>query len=149
MNKIIYVVVVVMCLLGCRSSRETMKDTEALRMAERVRLTEVQGVRVVYGSTRMSEGLSVMEQEVHYSSPDSSGRQSVMKTVTRTIKSEKDVESDVQEVDSMAVEDMEQEDEVEASEEHKETMMETDAVGFPWGVVIGLVVVAFLIRVDS
>lgn len=149
MNKIIYVVVVIMCLLGCRTSRETMKDTEALRMAERVRLTEIQGVRVVYGSTRMSEGVSVMEQEVHYSAPDSSGRQPVIKTVTRTIKAEKDVESDVQEVDSMAVEDMEQEDEVEASEEHKESVTETDAGGFPWGVVVGLVVVACLIRVDS
>lgn len=149
MNKIIYIVVVIVCLLGCRASRETVKDTEALRMAERVRLTEVQGVRVVYGSTRMSEGLSVMEQEVHYSAPDSSGKQTVTKTVTRTIKAEKDVESDVQEVDSMAVEDMEQEDEVEASEEHKETMMEADAGGFPWGVVIGLLMLSCLIRVDD
>lgn len=149
MNKIIYVVVVAMCLLSCRSSRETMKDTEALRMDERVRLTEIQGVRVVYGSTRMSEGLSVMEQEVHYSAPDYSGRQSVTKTVTRTIKAKKDVESDVQEVDSMAVEDMEQEDEVEASEEHKETMMEADAGGFPWGVVVVLVMLSCLIRVDN
>jgi hypothetical protein len=149
MNKIIYVVVVIMCLLGCRASRETVKDTEALRMAERVRLTEVQGVRVVYGSTRMSEGLSVLEQEVHYSAPDSSGKQTVTKTVTRTIKAEKDVQSDVQEVDSMAVEDMEQEDEVEASEEHKETMMEADAGGFPWGVVIGLLMLSCLIRVDD
>jgi hypothetical protein len=149
MNKIIYVVVVIMCLLGCRASRETMKDTEALRMAERVRLTEIQGVRVVYESTRMSEGVSVMEQEVHYSAPDSSGRQSVTKTVTRTIKAKKDVQSDVQEIDSMAVKDMEQEDEVETSEEHEETMTEAEAGGFPWGVVVGLVVVACLIRVDS
>jgi hypothetical protein len=149
MNKIIYVVVVIMCLLGCRASRETMKDTEALRMAERVRLTEIQGVRVVYGSTRMSEGISVIEQEVHYSAPDSSGRQSVTKTVTRTIKAKKDVQSDVQEIDSMAVEDMEQEDEVEASEEHKETMTEAEAGGFPWGVVIVLVMLSCLIRVDD
>lgn len=149
MNKIIYVVVVAMCLLGCRASRETMKDTEALRMAERVRLTEVQGVRVVYGSTRMSEGLSVIEQEVHYSAPDSSGKQTVTKTVTRTIKAEKDVESDVQDVDSMTVKDMEQEDEVEASEEHKESVTEAEAGGFPWGVVVVLVIVACLIRVDD
>lgn len=149
MNKIIYVVVVIMCLLGCRTSRETMKDTESLRMAEWVRLTEIQGVRVVHGSTRMSEGVSVMEQEVHYSAPDSSGRQSVTKTVTRTIKAEKDVESDVHEVDSMAVEDMEHENEVEASEEHKESVTEADAGDFPWGVVAGLVVVACLIKVDS
>jgi uncharacterized lipoprotein NlpE involved in copper resistance len=149
MNKIIYVVVVIMCLLGCRTRRETMKDTEALRMAERVKLTEIQGVRVVYGSTWMSEGISVIEQEVHYSAPDSSGRQSVTKTVTRTIKAKKDVQSDVQEIDSMAVKDMEQEDEVEASDEHKETMTEADAGGFPWGVVVGLVVVACLIRVDN
>lgn len=149
MNKIIYVVVVAMCLLGCRAARETVKDTEALRMAERVRLTEVQGVRVVYGSTRMSEGVSVMEQEVHYSAPDSSGKQTVTKTVTRTIKAEKDVESDVQDVDSMAVKDIEQEDEVEASEEHKETRIEAEAGGFPWGVVVGLVMLSCLIRVDD
>ena len=61
------------------------------------------GIGVVHGNARMSEGVSVTETEVHYSLPDSSGKQHIVMAVIRKSEIEKDMDVMIEAEDSMSI----------------------------------------------
>ena len=84
---------VIIMLLGCTAHREVV----GVREVESKRVTEIQGVGVVHGTTLMSEGMSIVEIEVHYSLPDSTGKQSRTKEIRRVIETKKEEERTIDE----------------------------------------------------
>lgn len=98
----IYIGVIMVLLTACGASRKSLeKGSEVERQA--LALSEMSGIGVVHGNARMSEGVSVMETEVHYSLPDSTGQQHVTKTVTRQMDVKREADAEVVAEDSVKV----------------------------------------------
>lgn len=119
----IYIGVIMVLLTACGASRKSMERcSEVERQA--VALSDMSGIGVVNGNARMSEGLSVTETEVHYSLPDSSGRQHITKTVTRHAEVKREADAEVVAEDSVSVKVAEVVEEQAAVVSDKETEAE-------------------------
>ena len=116
-------VVILVLLTACGAyKRSVHEDMDLERRA--LALSDMSGIGVVNGNARMSEGVSVMETEVHYSLPDSSGRQHVTKTVTRQTDVKREADAEVLAEDSISVKVAEVVEEQAAVVSDKETEAE-------------------------
>lgn len=116
-------VVILVLLAACGAyKRSVHEDVEVERRA--LALSDMSGIGVVNGNARMSEVVSVMEMEVHYSLPDSSGRQHITKTVTRHADVKREADAEVVAEDSVSVKVAEVVEEQAAVVSDKETEAE-------------------------
>lgn len=120
-----------MLLTGCGAYRKSV-DVRVEEERKQFAMSEMSGIGEMRGNAWMSEGVSVTETEVHYSLPDSTGRQHVTKTVTRTVDTDKSINVEVEKEDSITSKDMKIEE-----TENKE--MGRD--GLQWLVVVMIVAV--------
>lgn len=88
--------------MSCGSSSKSVKRQSKVERQE-LKMTRMSGIGVVHGDARMSEGVSVTETEVHYSLPDSSGRQHIVKTVIRASEIDRNTNVLIEMEDSMEV----------------------------------------------
>lgn len=98
----IYIGVIILVTISCGSSSKSVKEHSEVERQE-WRMTRMSGIGVVHGNARMSEGVSVTETEVHYSLPDSSGKQHIVKAVVRKSEIEKDTDVMIEAEDSMSI----------------------------------------------
>lgn len=139
----IYIGVMMVMLSACGSYRKSTKeDLEGSRRA--LTLSEMSGVGEMHGDARMSEGVSVVETEVHFSLPDSTGEQHITKTVTRRVEAKREADAEVVAEDSvtMRVAEVSSEDVEVKTEVEKEVELPTMERLFG---AIGLVAVAWII----
>ena len=141
----IYISVILVLLTACGASRKSLeKGSEVERQA--LALSEMSGIGVVHGNARMSEGVSVMETEVHYSLPDSTGQQHVTKTVTRQTDVKREAEAEVVAEDSVKVTDMDMMEEGMKVEEREDKEREGNG-GLNWlGVVLIIGVIVWMCK---
>lgn len=98
----IYIGVIILVMISCGSSSKSVKGHSEVERQE-WNMTHMSGIGVVHGNARMSEGVSVTETEVHYSLPDSSGKQHIVKAVIRKSEIEKDMDVMIEAEDSMSI----------------------------------------------
>lgn len=141
----IYIGVIMVLLTACGASRKSMeKGSEVERKA--LALSEMSGIGVVHGNARMSEGVSVTETEVHYSLPDSTGRQHVTKTVTRQTDVKREADAEVVAEDSVKVTDMDMMEDEMKVEEREDKEREGNG-GLNWlGVVLIIGVIVWMLK---
>lgn len=141
----IYIGVIMVLLTACGASRKSMeKGSEVERQA--LALSEMSGIGVVHGNARMSEGVSVMETEVHYSLPDSTGRQHVTKTVTRQTDMKREADAEVVAEDSVKVKETDMMKEEMKVEEREDKEREGNG-GLNWlGVVLIIGVIVWMLK---
>lgn len=97
-----YIGVIILVMISCGSSSKSVKGHSEVERQE-WKMTHMSGIGVVHGNARMSEGVSVTETEVHYSLPDSSGKQHIVKAVIRKSEIEKDMDVMIEAEDSMSI----------------------------------------------
>lgn len=113
-----------MLFVACGSVRRTSeKDVETLREVVRQELTEMSGLGEMHGNARMSEGVSVVVTEVHFSAPDSVGKQYVMREINRRTEAKRRTETEVEVKDSVEVKMQTLEEVKEEAEVHEESNM--------------------------
>lgn len=141
----IYIGVIMILLTACGASRKSMeKGSEVERQT--LALSEMSGIGVVHGNARMSEGVSVTETEVHYSLPDSTGRQHVTKTVTRQTDVKREADAEVVAEDSMKVTETDMTKEEMKVEEREDKEREGNG-GLNWlGVVLIIGVIVWMLK---
>lgn len=141
----IYIGVIMVLLTACGASRKSMeKGSEVERQA--LALSEMSGIGVVHGNARMSEGVSVTETEVHYSLPDSTGRQHVTKTVTRQTDVKREADAEMVAEDSMKVTETDMTKEEMKVEEREDKEREGNG-GMNWlGVVLIIGVIVWMLK---
>lgn len=127
-----------MLIAGCGAYRKSV-DVRVEEERKQFAMSEMSGVGVMHGNAWMSEGVSVTETEVHYSLPDSTGKQHVTKTVTRTVDTDKSITVEVEKEDSITSKDMKIEETESKIEETEDKEMGRD--GLQWLVVVMIVAV--------
>lgn len=98
----IYSVVILSVMMSCGSYKKSIKEHSEVERQE-WKMTRMSGIGVVHGDARMSEGVSVTETEVHYSLPDSLGKQHIVKTVIREAEIDKDMDVVIEVENSMSI----------------------------------------------
>lgn len=94
--------VVMMMMAACGSYKKNIKEElEADISGKRIELTDMSGIGVMEGNARMSEGMSVQITEIHYSEPDTLGRQHVTKKVVSDVTRNRSLEGEVTKKDSV------------------------------------------------
>lgn len=88
--------------MSCGLYKKSVKEHSEVERQE-WKMTRMSGIGAVHGNARMSEGVSVTETEVHYSLPDSSGKQHIVMAVIRKSEIEKDMDVMIEAEDSMSV----------------------------------------------
>lgn len=138
-------VVILVLLTACGAyKRSVHEDVDVERRA--LALSDMSGIGVVNGNARMSEGMSVIETEVHYSLPDSSGRQHVTKTVTRQTDVKREADAEVVAKDSVKVTDTDMMEEEMKVEEREDKEREGNG-GLNWlGVVLIIGVIVWMLK---
>lgn len=127
-----------MLLTGCGAYRKSV-DVRVEEERKQFAMSEMSGIGEMRGNAWMSEGVSVTETEVHYSLPDSTGKQHVTKTVTRTVDTDKSINVEVEKEDSITSKDMKIEETENKIEETENKEMGRD--GLQWLVVVMIVAV--------
>lgn len=127
-----------MLLTGCGAYRKSV-DVRVEEERKQLAMSEMSGIGEMRGNAWMSEGVSVTETEVHYSLPDSTGRQHVTKTVTRTVDTDKSITVEVEKEDSITSYNMQIEEIKSKAEQTEQKEMGRD--GLQWLVVVMIVAV--------
>lgn len=127
-----------MLLAGCGAYRKSV-DVRVEEERKQLAMSEMSGIGEMRGNAWMSEGVSVTETEVHYSLPDSTGKQHVTKTIRRTVDTDKSITVEVEKEDSITSNNMQIEETKSKIEETEDKEMGRD--GLQWLVVVMIVAV--------
>lgn len=122
-----------MLLAGCGSYSKSV-DVRVEEERKQLAMSEMSGIGEMRGNAWMSEGVSVTETEVHYSLPDSDGKQHITKTVTRTVDKDKSIAVTIEKEDSITSKDMKIEETESKIEEAENKEMGRD--GLQWLVMV-------------
>lgn len=132
-EQLIFAGVICMLLAGCGAYSKSV-DVRVEEERKQFAMSEMSGIGEMRGNAWMSEGVSVTETEVHYSLPDSTGRQHITKTVTRTVDKDKRIAVAIENKDSITSKDMKIEETESKIEEAENKEMGRD--GLQWLVMV-------------
>lgn len=132
-EQLIFAGVICMLLAGCGAYSKSV-DVRVEEERKQFAMSEMSGIGEMRGNAWMSEGVSVTETEVHYSLPDSTGRQHITKTVTRTVDKDKSIAVAIENEDSITSKDMKIEETESKIEEAENKEMGRD--GLQWLVMV-------------
>lgn len=132
-EQLIFAGVICMLLAGCGAYSKSV-DVRVEEERKQLAMSEMSGIGEMRGNAWMSEGVSVTETEVHYSLPDSTGRQHITKTVTRTVDTDKCIAVAIEKEDSITSKDMKIEETESKIEEEENKEMGRD--GLQWLVMV-------------
>lgn len=132
-EQFIFAGVICMLLAGCGAYSKSV-DVRVEEERKQLAMSEMSGIGEMRGNAWMSEGVSVTETEVHYSLPDSDGKQHITKTVTRTVDKDKSIAVEIEKEDSITSKDMKIEETESKIEETENKEMGRD--GLQWLVMV-------------